>query len=106
MANELFEWCLRNKAFGATLGLSHLMQDARRGKLYVKENVEPEFLRQYAQDIEAGVKHYVVEMRTPIFKLAVDICIPNLPDAHVVDYARLYQRMVRKFYFSTDEKIL
>lgn len=56
---------------GGSKEMTHLLLDG--GKLSVSPEDEKTFLTKVASDISRGVKNYIVELRTPIYKFHADI---------------------------------
>jgi len=85
-ACPLYLWLWENKAFpqlqsedGVTIDRSnptHLLMDGKyNGVIKLADNLNRDFLALYAEDINNGVKLYISEQRTPVFKYYFDLDI-------------------------------
>ena len=72
--SPLRQWLLREGYFlrrEDTSEATHLLLDG--GRLNIPLSRSEEFLRLLARDLDNGWKHYIVENRTPVFKLICDV---------------------------------
>lgn len=80
--------------------LTHLLMDgAKGGKVVVPHEAMLGFFEAYGRDIEAGVPLYVVENRTPVFKLCFDVDFKILHAPSVVgSFAKIVGDVVAKYF--------
>lgn len=77
-ANPLYAW-LKEQGFWLSAGdtsarpITHLFLDG--GKAHVPDDKTIEFYQEYASCIRKGIPQYVVEQRTPAFRLFIDVDI-------------------------------
>lgn len=79
---------------------THLLLDG--GKLYVPDQQHNLFLNEYSNAVARGHKLYVVESRTPIFRLFVDFDFKPVPSKEIVDGAIKSAASVAGYYFETE----
>ena len=72
-----------------------------RARFHIPFDKEPEFLKTYASCVTLGVKFFLVEQLTPVFRLFVDLDIAQLagvPENQMEAAAFIVQRTTTKFY--------
>ena len=102
---ELRKWCILNKFFTRTKDYTHLLLD--NGKLKIPKNKTEMFLEKYADDIASNAKHYICEIKTPIFRLFSDLDffeVEELSDEDLRCYIKAIQKVVGDFFQSDQDK--
>ena len=89
---------------------THLLLDG--GKLKIPDKLYGEFLKRYAQDIENGEKHYIIEIKTPVFRLFADFDLVARVDQEretsqqIVDKLQIFQNVVSLFFGGANSGVL
>jgi hypothetical protein len=79
--------------------VSHLKLNG--GKLSIPPNKLAKFQKLYAKDIDKGVLHYLCELKTPTYKLFIDVdLIDNeaLSDETIIEYSKIIHEVVLHYY--------
>ena len=110
--DDLFWFCNKESIFarqrkGHNLGESvddatHYMMDGKGGGVLVVPNIlHQQFLMKYAQDLQKGVVHYLIERRTPLFRWMIDLDFYGprmLKSSEILGITRKIQVTVQSFY--------
>ena len=100
----LKQWLIKTHKYTKTKNYTHLLLD--NGKLHIDENTERDFLMLYANDVENGYKHYICEIKTPIFKLFSDLDffdIVPLSELDLIKYMTQIQFIISDFFKTQKE---
>jgi hypothetical protein len=92
------KWMI-TKTSNTTKEMTHLLLDG--GKLHVPPKDEKLFLRKLAADNMRGIKNYIVELRTPIYKFHADLDVFEdkiKPYSEIRDWIREMLLVLREFY--------
>jgi len=107
---QMYRWLFSIKALGSQddknhtpAPRSHLSLDGYGGgQFYVPASHSAEFLDRYAEAVGSGHPMFVVECRTEVFQMHGDMDItryvPGLDNTLLLQYARTWQRVVKRFY--------
>jgi hypothetical protein len=78
---------------------SHLLLNG--GRLFVPDGQHSTFLNEYANAIARGETQYVVETKTPIFRLFLDFDFKPVPSSDIMDAAVKSACTIAGYYFDT-----
>ena len=84
---------------GTTVQPTHLLMDC--GRLYIPDTQMSYFYKHLASDIKRGVKNYIIERRTPIFKFHIDIDVFDKEETSyeiIKDWILDVQKIMKEFY--------
>lgn len=100
----LRKWLIETKKLTKVKDYTHLLLDG--GKLKITKDCERQFLIKYAEDVFKGYKHYICEIKTPVFKLFSDLDFfedYELTTEELVKYCGHIQGVISEF-FNTHSK--
>lgn len=111
MTNPLYAWLKARKYWVSDPGdhrtITHFFMDG--GKCHVPDDAVEEFFTIYCDALAKGVKQYVVEARTPLFKLFMDLDIQSkapIPDDLLSRICKCVHACSREFFDPMDSNFI
>jgi hypothetical protein len=107
-ASPLNNWLSNNFCFmkkGDRRHVTHLLLNG--GRLHIVPTLIPEFQKRYAIDLKNNFKHYIIEIKTDVFKLFCDLDFLDtrpMTKEDILPYAITIQSVVNGFYTNVDIK--
>ena len=101
----LRRWLIENKKLTKTKDYTHLLLDG--GKLKIDKDSERQFLIKYAEDVYRGHKHYICEIKTPVFKMFSDLDFfedASLLEEDLIKYCAHIQSVISEFFTEDIDK--
>lgn len=108
--SPLNNWLTSNFCFmtkGDKRPSTHLLLN--NGRLHILPTLIPEFYKRYAIDLKNGYKHYIVEIKTEVFKLFCDLDFLDTKPLLLEDirkYIITIQSVINSFYTNVDIKVI
>lgn len=99
----LRQWLIETKKFTKNKDYTHLLLD--NGKLKIEPVYERDFLKRYSNDVYRKYKHYICEIKTPIFKLFSDLDFfdtKELSENDLLMYTGHIQSVISEFFIEKD----
>jgi len=82
-----------------------IMSGFDKGKIYLPQSKHQEFLRCYQCDLECNAQHFLIEMRTPVFRFFCDFDIKTTrswDDEIILSIMKKLQQVVKSCYDGSD----
>ncbi len=82
----------------------YMMNGKGGGVLIVPDSLHTEFLKIYAEDLQNGIVHYLIERRTPVFRWLSDLDFigpRSLTKDEIMSFVKKIQQVIRSFYPNT-----
>ena len=83
---------------------THLLLNG--GRLYVPDTQHSTFLSEYSNAIARGETHYVVEAKSPIFRLFIDFDFKPIPSSDIMDAAVKSACSIASYYFDVPSRAI